>query len=99
MTFGLQTFKADGSPQIKVDTRLTRLIYTRFLPAAESSSVSVPNFNSANCVAVAVPRLPSLTAASSRVGHNISVSGSTVSWSPASASYRADSDLLVFAYQ
>ncbi len=99
MTHGVELFDPSGVRTLSVTTRLTRLLYTRFLPAAESSSASVSGFDSATCVAMAVPRLPALTASSSRAGHNISVSGTTISWAPADATYRADSDLLVFAYQ
>jgi hypothetical protein len=99
MSYGLEIFNASGVRTLSVTARLTRLIYTRFLPAAETSSASVSGFDAATCVAMVVPRLPSLTASSSRVGHNITISGTTISWTPGSASFRADSDLLVFAYQ
>ena len=99
MAYGAEIFDASGVRTLSVTTRLTRLIYTRALPAAETSSVSVADFDAATCVAVAIPRLPSLTAGSSRVGHNISVSGTMISWEPADPFDRADSDLMVFAYQ
>jgi hypothetical protein len=99
MAYGFEIFDGSGVKTLSVTSRLTRLIYTRVLPAAESSSVSVSGFDASTCVVMAVPRLPALTAANSRVGHNISISGTTITWSPGSASFRADSDLLVFAYQ
>jgi hypothetical protein len=99
MAYGFEIFDGSGVRTLAVTSRLTRLIYTRFLPAAESDSATVSDFDAATCVAMAVPRLPSLTVANSRVGHNISISGTTITWSPGSASFRADSDLLVFAYQ
>ena len=99
MAHGLEVYDATGALKLSVTSRLTRLIYTRFLPAAESSSAVVSGFDASTCVAMVVPRLPSLTATSSRSGHNISISGTTISWSPGDAIYRADSDLLVFAYQ
>lgn len=99
MSYGLETYTSAGVLSMSVTTRLTRLIYRRFLPANETSSVAVPNFSTTNCVALVVPRLPALNKTSSRAGHNISISGATVSWAPSTPSYRADSELLVFAYK
>lgn len=100
MAYGLQLYDASGVLGLAVTDRLTRLIYTRFLPANESSSVVVPAFDAATCAAFAAPRMPALTESSSRAGHVVTTSGTTISWSPGSAApgFRADSDLLVFAY-
>lgn len=99
MSHGLEVFNASAVRTLSVTSRLTRLVYTRFLPAAESSSVSVTGFDAATHIAMVVARLPALTPSNTLVGHNISISGTTISWAPGSASFRADADLLVFAYQ
>jgi hypothetical protein len=101
MSFGFEVFDAAGALKLGATTRLTRLILTRFLPAAESSSLVVPGFTLATHVAMAIPILPSLTPQTTRTGHQLTISGSTISWAPGDpfASFRANSELLVFAYQ
>lgn len=99
MAHGLAIYDASGAPRLEVTDRITRLLLRRYVPADESSSVVVPGFDAAKGVAFVAARLPgTLLPSSTRIGHEVSVSGETVSWSPGFGSGRADGDLLVFAY-
>lgn len=102
MAHGLEIYDAAGALVMGVTNRVTRLIYTRALPAAESSSATVTDFDAATCVAFAVPRLTATPlAVSPQRGHTISTSGTTITWTAAdpSAAVRRDCDLFVFAYE
>lgn len=91
MAHGLEVYDALGNTRLSVTDRITRLLYTRFLPYTESSSVVVPGFDSANGAAFSIML-------NGYHGHNITSSGETVYWT-ADGDYQGDSQLIVILYK
>lgn len=100
MAHGLEVYTAAGATRLAVTDRITRLLLRRSLGASESSSQSVPGFDSARGVAFAVPKITGgMNPLDPRMGHIVSTSGATVTWTASAiASARVASELFVFMY-
>jgi hypothetical protein len=95
MAHGLRVYDSSGVLTLDISSLLTRQIYERDLPAGETSSVSIADFNSANCIAMAIPTDP---ATKDLMGHVISTSGTTITWTSVGA-LGTPCKLVVFKYR
>jgi len=93
--YGLNVWKASGTPLVGLSTRLTRFLFHTVANAGTSGSQSLSALDPSKCVGFAVPR-------SSNIGqnpHDVSLAAGSVSWAPASVGTNVQSDIYVIQYK
>jgi len=103
MQFGFKVYDAADNTRLDVSDRITRVIYTRFLPYNESGSVTPPGFDGTkgDAFAVMISTANYAFGGNHRAPHQISISGNTVYWTrdPYYPDPNANSLLIVVHYK
>jgi hypothetical protein len=92
MPAGLQTFDAAGNIIVDLTTRITRVGGTASIPAGSTGSVSVPNASQGTIWYAFCHQT------GERYYPGISVSGSTISWTPSTQGTPADKTIIFGVY-
>lgn len=93
--YGLNLWKASGSPLLGLSSKLTRFLFHTVANAGASGSQSLPALDPSRCVGFALPR-------SSNIGqnpHDVTLGAGSVSWAPASVGTNVQSDIYVVQYK
>lgn len=83
MSHGLEVFSDTGQARLRMESRITRFVMSRYLPAGETGQINIPYLSGKPAAAFAIKLVDSSDISMQKVGHAASVQGSVVSWEPA----------------